>query len=96
MGVAGFATPFYFAPLCLFAVMLRNEVTMADAGTGDDQDFLIPSIGVSELEELFEQLELPVESMGGEGCRGDLLVCDWSGPICREQIGRVPFSKVRI
>lgn len=72
MGVAEFATPFYLAPFGLYAVMLRNEVTMAEEGTGDDQELLIPSIGISELEKILEQHELWVESLGGEGCRADL------------------------
>tara|TARA_B100000676_G_C17520164_1_gene552385 strand:+ start:333 stop:602 length:270 start_codon:yes stop_codon:yes gene_type:complete len=45
---------------------------MAEEGTGDDQEFLIPSIGVSELEKILELHELRVESLGGEGCRADL------------------------
>ena len=66
--------------------MLRNEVTMAEEGTGDDQEFLIPSIGVSELENILEQHELWVESLGRRGAELICRVRNWLGPICREQI----------
>ena len=36
---------------------------MAEEGNGDEQEFLIPSIGVRELEEILDQHKLWVESL---------------------------------